>query len=240
MSDKTTLVGLLAKGPTSKEDFVYETLKEAILSGRLKPGDSLVQTEIAKQLGVSHIPIRAAIQRLAVEELVEVELHHSPKVSKLTTEDLYEALLVRMHLEALAAREAFPHVDAKRLEQLWRMVEDMEAALEAEQFHEYGTLNKAFHLALYDACPYPLLKRMITDLWNNTGRHRSRAIFAIAPHLARQSQADHVALLKLIETREFDQASALLEAHKERARQAFLNASTEATDEQAVANQDEI
>lgn len=219
---KTGLASLNSKPPTSKEDFVYETLKEAIISGQLKPGDELVQTEIARQLGVSHIPIRASIQRLAAEDLVDLETHRSPRVSELSTEGLNEALLIRMHLETLAAKEAFPRIDESDLQTLWQLVKDMDAALAEERFHDYGALNKAFHLALYEPGSYALLKRMIIDLWNNTDRHRSRAIFALDPELAKKSQEDHINLLKLIEAGDFDAAVLLLERHKAQARSAFL------------------
>lgn len=222
---KKTDIALSNRVPTSKEDFVYETLKEAILSGQLKPGDGLVHTDIARQLGVSHIPIRAAIQRLAAEELVDLESHRSPKVSELSPEGINEALFVRMYLETLAAREAFPRLTADNLLLLWQLVDEMNVALTEQKFHQFGVLNKAFHLALYETCPISLLKRMIVDLWNNTDRHRSRAIFSLDPELAKKSQEDHIQMLKLIETGEFASAIELLERHKTRARMTFLNAS---------------
>lgn len=220
---KTGVASLSSKPPASKEDFVYETLKEAILSGQLKPGDELVHTEIARQLGVSHIPIRGAIQRLAAEELVDLETHRSPKVSELSTEDINEALLVRMYLEKMAAKEAFPLIQPSDLKVLWQQVEEMNQALADQKYHQFGKLNKLFHLTLYEPCPLSLLKRMIIELWNNTDRHRSRAIFALDPELAKKSQEDHIELLKLIEAGAFDDAVELLERHKTRARSTFLN-----------------
>jgi DNA-binding GntR family transcriptional regulator len=222
------------KPPQSKEDFVYETLREAILSGQLKPGDELVHTDVARQLGVSHIPIRAAIQRLAAEELVDLETHRSPKVSELSPEGINEALLVRMYLETLAAREAFPLISTADLTHLWNIVEQMDIALTEQKFHQFGALNKVFHLTLYEPCPLSLLKRMIVDLWNNTDRHRSRAIFSLDPDLATKSQQDHVELLRLIEAKKFDLAVTLLETHKNRARSTFLASTSKKLNESAA------
>jgi DNA-binding GntR family transcriptional regulator len=226
MTKSSGIASLSSKPPQSKEDFVYETLREAILSGQLKPGDELVHTDIARQLGVSHIPIRAAIQRLAAEELVDLETHRSPKVSELSPEGINEALLVRMYLETLAAREAFPLIGAEDLKILWSIVEEMNVALAEQKFHQFGALNKIFHLTLYEPCPLSLLKRMIVDLWNNTDRHRSRAIFSLDPDLAKKSQQDHIEILRLIETKDFVQAVSLLESHKNRARSTFLASTT--------------
>jgi DNA-binding GntR family transcriptional regulator len=226
MNKSSGIAGLFSNPPQSKEDFVYETLREAILSGQLKPGEELVHTDIARQLGISHIPIRAAIQRLAAEELVDLETHRSPKVSELSPEGINEALLVRMYLETLAARESFPRISHDDLKNLWRLVEEMDEALAEQKFHQFGALNKVFHLTLYEPCPVALLKRMIVDLWNNTDRHRSRAIFSLDPDLAKKSQQDHVEILKLIEANAFEQAVTLLEAHKTRARKTFLASTT--------------
>lgn len=222
MTKNSGIAGLSNKPPQSKEDFVYDTLREAILSGQLKPGDELVHTDIARQLGVSHIPIRGAIQRLAAEELVDLETHRSPKVSELSPEGINESLLVRMYLETLAAKEAFPLISADDLKTLRQIVEEMSVALAEQKFHQFGALNKVFHLTLYEPCPLSLLKRMIVDLWNNTDRHRSRAIFSLDPDLAKKSQQDHIEILRLIEAKEFAEAVSLLETHKSRARSTFM------------------
>jgi len=59
------LDGLTATPPVSREEFAYQQLKHANINGKLAPGESLVQTRIAEQLGVSAIPVRSAINRLA-------------------------------------------------------------------------------------------------------------------------------------------------------------------------------
>ena len=218
------MVELTAVPPSSKEEFVYEALKEAILSGQLAPGDSLVQTEIAQKLGVSPIPLRAALNRLIAEGLVIQEPYRSPQVSQLSPEGFEEIFLIRMHLEVLATREAIPHVQAAQLEELSDLVRQMGEALSKGDFPRYGSLNKTFHLTLYEACPYPLLRQMIKDLWNNSDRYRSRAMFVLVPHMAEQSHPDHVRLLELIEAGDCDAAVQLMEEHKRRARKTFIQA----------------
>ena len=221
--EESTLDGLLSRTPPlSKEDFVYETLREAILSGLLKPGDSLVQTEIAQRLGVSPIPVRAATRRLVADGLVTQEPYQSPRVSVLSSEGLEEILVIRMHLEILATREAIPHIGSDHLDRLRRLMDQMGEALEMGELHRYGSLNKSFHLTIYEACPYPLLQQMIRDLWDNSDRYRSRSMFNLVPGLAGQSHEEHVRLLELIEAGQCDAAAELVEAHKLRAADVFL------------------
>lgn len=215
--------------PLSKEDFVYETLREAIISGELTPGSRLVQTEIAERLDVSPIPVRSAIRRLSAEGLVVQKPHRPPRVSELSVKDLDEALTIRMYLEVLATKEAIPLVGSQELMELQDLVEQMTQALKDEAFHRYGVLNKAFHLRLYEACPNSLLKQMIRDLWDNTDRHRSRAMFSVVSGLAETSHQDHLQLLDLIEANNCDAAVKLMEEHKTRARELFIESLQESS-----------
>lgn len=208
--------------PMSKEDFAYLVLREAILSGQLQAGETLVQTQIAESLGVSPIPIRAAVRRLTAEGLITQEPHHPPEVSTLSTDGLEEILLVRMHLETLAIREAIPHITPDLLDEVRELMAGMEQALHDEDMPAFGALNKRFHTTLYEACPYPLLKQMIRDLWDNSDRSRARMVFGMVPGLAAQSQKEHRQLLGMIEAGDVEGAAALMEEHKERSRRLFL------------------
>lgn len=208
--------------PLSKEEFAYITLREAILSGELKAGETLVQTQLAEKLGVSSIPIRTAIQRLVTEGLVTQDPHYPPKVSTISTDGLEEILLVRMHLETLASQEAIPHITPQIMDELEELVEAMDQALREEDMPTFGALNKQFHLKIYEACPYPLLKQMIQDLWDNSDRFRSRTMFGLVPNLASQSQEDHYRLLELIKSGDVEAAVDLMKAHKDRSRELFL------------------
>ncbi len=212
---------LLTAAPMSKEDFAYTVLREAILSGQFEAGETLVQTQIAERLGVSAIPVRAAIQRLITEGLVTQEPHRAPQVSTFSTDGLEEILLIRMHLEILATREALPYLTAGHLTELEELVEAMEQMLQAEDMPAFGAANKRFHLALYEACPYPLLKQMIRDLWDNSDRSRARQVFGLLPGLAAQSQEEHRQLLTFLKQQDVERAIKLMEVHKNRSRELF-------------------
>lgn len=216
--------GGIGSAPLSKEDFAYERLREAVLSGELVAGETLVQTEIARRLGVSVIPVRTAVRRLMVEGLVTQERHRPPQVAKLAVKELEEALIIRSHLEILAVREAIPRVTPAQLATIKALLHELDAAIQQGDMPRFGILNKRFHLAVYDACPYRLLVQMITDLWGKTDRYRSRTMFSMVPHLAEQSQADHRRLFEFIEKGAIEEAARLTDEHKTRARRLFLAA----------------
>jgi DNA-binding GntR family transcriptional regulator len=208
--------------PASKEEFAYQTLREAIISGQLRPGTNLVQTDLSGQLGVSTIPIRSAIRRLAAEGLVALESNRPPTVSILSPEELDEILLIRMHLEILAGEMSFPRLTETDIEELWEFVREMETALERGELHLYGSLNKKFHLRMYEVSQCSMLTQMITDLWDNTDRHGSRSIFVLVPELAQKSNEEHHELLRLLEEKQFDLACELLDNHKTSSRKRLL------------------
>lgn len=213
----------IGKPPVSKEEHAYSVLREAILSGRLKPGQELIQTEIARALGMSPIPVRMAIGRLIAEGLVVQEPHRTPSVAPLSPDILEEVLVIRMHLELLALKLAIPEITPEVLQDLEQLYEEMEEALRNDDMPRYGVLNKEFHLQMYESCRYSLLKQMIRDLWDKSDRFRSRSMFALIPHLAEQSHRDHLMLLELIRRRDTEKAVKLLEEHKGRARLSLLN-----------------
>src|SRR5687768_2584575 len=105
---------------TSREDQVYEAIKESILRGDFKPNEVVSQSEIARQLGVSIIPVRSAMSRLLAEGLLSQDPYHSPQVSALTQAELEEVLFIAMHLEILATREAIPFIGLGEMEKLHR------------------------------------------------------------------------------------------------------------------------
>ena len=83
-------------------EVVFNTLREAILTGELEPGEHLMEVKLANKLGVSRTPIREAIRKLELEGLVVMTPRRSAEVAKITKEDLVDVLEVRRVLEALS------------------------------------------------------------------------------------------------------------------------------------------
>ncbi len=205
---------LTAIPPVSREEFAYQQLKNAIMNGQLAPGESLVQTRIAEQLGISPIPVRSAMNRLAAEGLITQSPHRPPQVSTISPKELEEILAIRTHLEVMATMEAIPHIQPHQMAELERLADQMAQVLLNGTFHEYGALNKEFHLKIYESCPFPLLQQMIKDLWDNSDRYRARTMFSLLPELARKSHEEHLQLLKLIKAGDTDNILPLLQAHQ--------------------------
>jgi DNA-binding GntR family transcriptional regulator len=220
-----TTFPLLTKNiPLSREDFAYEAIKEAIVSGDLLPSQKISLTDLAKNLGVSIIPVNSAIGRLTSEGLIRQDPHHSPYVAEFSAKDTKEVLTIRYHMEELALREAIPFVGDEQVEFLESMLEQMDAVAEQKDFHNFGIMNRNFHMQIYSYNPMPMLNDMICDLWNKAELNRCRSVFSLVPNMTEHSQVEHHELLKMIAAKKMEEAVEVLRRHKNYSKVKLLEA----------------
>ena len=101
-------------------DVVFQTLRQAILRGELKPGERLMEIHLAQKLGVSRTPVREAIRKLELEGLVLMIPRKGAIVAEITVQDLEDVLEVRMALEELAVKIACKRITEEQLEEIKR------------------------------------------------------------------------------------------------------------------------
>lgn len=99
-------------------DVVFNTLRRAILRGELKPGERLMEIQLANKLGVSRTPIREAIRKLELEGLVLMIPRKGAEVAEITEKNLRDVLEVRCALEELAVQLACDRIDKDKLKEL--------------------------------------------------------------------------------------------------------------------------
>jgi DNA-binding GntR family transcriptional regulator len=145
------------------------SLREAILLGRLKPGTKLSQDLLARQLGVSRVPLREALQLLTAEGLVEWRAHRTALVSGLSADDLAEMYELGALTEATAAQEATQHASDEHVEAVGALVESMADPNIAPS--EWHIINRRFHAMLIESARWPRFRRIISEIRANTGRY---------------------------------------------------------------------
>ena len=150
--------------PTKKKALYREEIKEAlrnaIFSGKLKPGDRIVETRWAKELGVSQSPVREAIRELEIVGLVENIPYRGSFVRKVTEKDLKDSYLVRMALEQLGAEQACNKITEKQLDKIKECLDKMEEAAAVKDFNTYIQYDVQFHDRIMQASDNDLLKRL--------------------------------------------------------------------------------
>ncbi len=186
----------------------YTLILEAIDMGLYKPGDRLVESDLAERFGVSRTPIREALQRLETQSLLTRD-GRSLIVSSLDHNQLAELYVVRAELEGLAANLAARHATDEEVRVLRDMVEDDRALMNDPQ--AMARANRRFHKQIHLASHNRFLVQQL-DLV-----HRSMALMATTSlaALGRPEDAikEHDAIVSAIEARDADAAGAALQAH---------------------------
>lgn len=198
-----------AAPPASRTDFVLESIKAAILSGQLRPGQALVEAELAASLVVSKTPVREALKTLAGSGLVVMSPYKGAAV-RVVDADLASAVYeVRTLMEPEALRRAVS-INADFSEARAALTEATAALSTADQA-DMSLINRRFHRALYASCGNPLMIKILDDLRDQTALI-TVAGWGIQPTWEAEL-GEHQAVLVAAERGDADRAAELLRRH---------------------------
>jgi DNA-binding GntR family transcriptional regulator len=205
--------------PAPLRQAVYDTLAEMIAGGSLKPGQHLVESELADHLGVSRQPIREALQRLAVDGWVELRPAYGAYVHVPGTEEVAQLLGVRSVLEAYSAREAAQHVTKERTAHLRQLYEAGIAALAAENESALVAANTDLHAYIAAISD----NKVLTELVTQVERRVRWSYIPIARPRGKEAWREHDGLIKAIAAGDADLAEELMRAHTGRTTDLYLS-----------------
>ncbi len=192
-------------------DVAYDSIREAILDLRLKPGSALVETKLAEALNMSKTPIRQALKQLEQSGLVVATPYKGYFVSELTIHDAWEILQIRIVLEGLAAREACLQLTDNDLNELIQLIDDAEKAFERGDVERCAELGHAFHRYLVVKANNGRLSAMIDQL--NDQFARVRLLSYRVPGRLTKSMNEHELVLEALQGRDPFGAEALMRSH---------------------------
>ena len=203
--------------PVPLRQSVYEALVELVVGGALRPGQHLVESELARQLGVSRQPVREALHRLEAEGWIDLRPSHGAFVHVPTDREVDQLLDVRELLEGatarLAARAATPEAVAA-LRATWQ---EGVAAVESADLAAAVAANNDFHAAVAEIAGNAVL----AQLSEIVGRRVRWYYRKVAPARGHESWSEHAQLVAAIEAGDEDQAAALARTHTEATRTAY-------------------
>lgn len=157
------------KTAATRQEWVYQQLREAILSGHFVPGRSVTLRGVAADLEVSPMPVREALRRLVAENALEALDNRRMRVPRMSQNRLDELCRARIALETTAAERALPAIDAARLDRLRKLDAEIDAAVRANRVETYLIKHRAFHFTIYDALPSQVLLPLIESVWLQLG-----------------------------------------------------------------------
>jgi DNA-binding GntR family transcriptional regulator len=194
----------LVRARRTTQELVFEFLRDAILSGRLRGGAHLVQDKIATELNVSRVPVREALLQLESEGLVRMEAHRGASVVWLSPEEIEEIFEIRIVLVTAAIRQVVPRLTDQQVEQLSRIA-DRQAR--ESNMAARARLNHAFYATLFESLNRPRLQALMGKLEREVERY---LMPLDRPHLG------HRELVEACRRRDAEGAAELVRQHLER------------------------
>lgn len=153
-------------------DVVFNTLRQSILTGELKPGERLMEIHLADKLGVSRTPIREAIRKLELEGLVTMIPRRGAEVAQITEKSLKDVLEVRRALDALCAELACDRISAEEEMQLKKACDEFAQATVTKDATVIARADVAFHDIIVQATGNRRLVQLINNLSEQMYRYR--------------------------------------------------------------------
>src|SRR5260370_41104902 len=207
LEPKPAAAALSADSPL--RDIITEEIRQAILSGRYKPGQRLIEDRLAQDFDVSRNPVREALRSLAAEGLVALTARRGATVAAPSAADAREMIEVRATLEALNARHAARRRDPEVIALLSEVLRQGSAAAASGSLDALPDLNARFHDALAAAGS----NRVLGDLMRSL-RLRTGTVFApLGAWRSRETWEEHAAILKAVIAGDEELSALLAERH---------------------------
>jgi DNA-binding GntR family transcriptional regulator len=201
-------------GPTAAET-VLQQLRVFLASGRLLPGQQLVQEDLAEDLGVSRVPIRESLKILEGEGHVTYHPNRGYFVTELSADDLIELYRIRQILEAEALAQAVLEVSDADIADIESILEQVEQAAESGDVERLTEANRAFHFAIIELSGMNRLSRLIRQLWDASDIYRT--VYFRDPVNRERVHSEHREIIDALKARDAQALIGAQNSHREQA-----------------------
>ncbi|AFK85771.1 MULTISPECIES: GntR family transcriptional regulator [Thermoanaerobacterium] len=192
-------------------DIVFDYMKNAIITGEFKPGERLMEVQLAEKLGVSRTPVREAIRKLELDGLVVMVPRKGAYVSDLSTKDLLNAFEVRQSLEGLAASLAAERITDDELKKLKDVLDKFYEGIQENDVEKLIKYDQEFHDLIFNASRNEKLVQIMNNLQEHVHRFRVRYISDFKK--SKKLYQEHKKILESLEMRSSDNAQKWAEKH---------------------------
>jgi DNA-binding GntR family transcriptional regulator len=199
---------------------IANDLRQGILVGNYIPGTRVRQDELAERYGTSRIPVREALRDLESEGLVVLIPNRGAWIAKIDIKECVEIYKIRERIEPLAIGESVQAMEQETIEQLDRLIQEIEACQEVEDFLK---LDREFHLLSFKHAGMPTLTSMIERFWNTTQHYRRAYAHVIGESGWWIIQHEHRLIMEAIRRRDAFDSEQLLHTHIRRTRLQLQN-----------------
>ena len=217
------LVPIKLDGYKPLRDVVFENLRDAIITQVLKPGERLMEIQLADEMGVSRTPVREAIRKLELEGLVVMVPRKGAYVAGVSMKDIHEVYEVRSALEMLAVTLAAERITDEELNALVQQVlreSEEEAKKDGSDLDNIIYIDSSFHDIIYQAARNQRLVQFVNILQEQLQRFRAASL--ARPGRSKTALEEHKQIVEALSERNGELASKLAQEHIENAENAMI------------------
>ena len=201
-------------------DVVFNTLRQEILTGKLKPGERLMEIHLANKLGVSRTPIREAIRKLELEGLVIMIPRRGAEVAQISWKSLKDVLEVRSALDALAIELACERMGEDELELLYKACESFEEATKTKDTRQIAEADVALHDIIVASTGNKRLIQLVNNLSEQMYRYRFEYIKDESQH--EMLVQEHKEMYRCIQCKDKKAAANVVKKHIDNQEEAII------------------
>ncbi|MCI8292443.1 MAG: GntR family transcriptional regulator [Hespellia sp.] len=192
-------------------DVVFHTLRQEILRGELKPGERLMEIQLANRLGVSRTPVREAMHKLELEGLVLMIPRRGAEVADITEKSMRDVLEVRRVLEEFAVKLACERISQREIQELRQVADDFGKILGRQDITEVADADEAFHDVIFRATGNDRLIQLLNNLREQMYRYRAEYLKREEFHRALLNE--HQDIIERIVNRDQEEAAKIINQH---------------------------
>jgi len=209
----------------TKTNFVYEQIRDAILTGKYSPNQKLIIKELSQDLDVSPMPVREAMNHLEKDGLVKKIPHRGYTVSPLSLGEMEELFALRIVLETFALKSAVVRIEEQSLQKLVDLTGEMKKYIEEHEKKtdppspeseqkKFMSINREFHLTIVSAAGYTHLPAILHNIFDKSERYMNLLEFVVG--LDRGDLIDHQHIVQAIQSQDREKAEHLITKHIQR------------------------
>jgi len=204
-------IGNIRNEPKYLRDLIFETLRQAIFSGKFKSGERITEKEITEELKVSRTPVREALYRLASTGLIKIIPHRGFIISRWSSKEIKDVIELRIALEIFAVKPAIQRILPNEINELKTLIVKMEKVVKKEDMMKASHLNSLFHDKIILASKNKELFEVTEPIKNKI--HHFRIISISSPNRLKESFEEHKKILDAIINKDIELAQGLTSQH---------------------------
>ena len=204
----------------SKNEVVYDVLRQSIVQGEYKPGSRLVIDDLADSLGVSQIPIREAIRQLEADGFVTFEPYVGATVTEINADFIFEVFALLESMEITCSRTAARCMSDDEMETLEGLILNMDASVDDPD--QWAQDNKRLHLFICECAKTRLIQRMMQKVLDHWDRLRLHYLKDVSAQRIKVAQQEHKQILAAFQGRDPDEVERVIREHNRSALAAYI------------------